>query len=201
MCGYTTQWQINYRLYSTHSNYLPGIYEVVFNLLLWIPCMFYHRTWQLACTCAKRLHVDMLPCRVNSYFVHSIMFINNIILGQTHTTALHSRFANYAPNTRVLISQGSRINFAAHENTKVRPPYWSSIRTLWGLLWNVSLFPLATQLPEMHPARLWYSILTSFNTILIPWLLVLFSLDVLHTLWMHACRQKFGEVKSCRERF
>ena len=42
-------------------------------------------------------------------FVHSIMFINNIIVGQTHTTALHSRFANYAPNTRVLTSQGSWI--------------------------------------------------------------------------------------------
>ena len=53
--------------------------------------------------------VHMLPCRVNSYFVHSIVFINNNILGQTHTTALHSRFTNCAANTRVLTSQGSWI--------------------------------------------------------------------------------------------
>ena len=69
----------------------------------------------------------MLPYRVNSYFVY-IIFVNNIILGQTHTTTLHSRFANYVPNTRVLISKGSWIEilnsfFAAYENTKLRPPY------------------------------------------------------------------------------
>ena len=58
---------------------------------------------------AKCQHVHMLPCRVNSYFVHSIVFINNSILGQMHTTALHSRFTNCAPNTRVLTSQGSWI--------------------------------------------------------------------------------------------
>ena len=71
----------------------------VFNLLLRILCTFYHRTWhasrstsdpwshmQNVCMC------KMLPCRVNSYFVHSIMFINNSIHGQTHTTAMHSSF-------------------------------------------------------------------------------------------------------------
>ena len=39
-------------------------------------------------------------------------------------------------------------------------------------------FPLATKLPEMHPFS---DILTSFNAILIPCLLVLFSPDVLYT--------------------
>ena len=96
-------------LRSTPSNYLPGIYEVMFDLLLGILCMFHHWTWQLTCTCAKRLNVHMLPCWVTSYFVHSITFINNIILGQTHTKPLHSRFANYALNTRMLISHGSWI--------------------------------------------------------------------------------------------
>ena len=38
--GYTTQWQINYPLYSTPSNYLPGTHEVVLNLPLWILWMF-----------------------------------------------------------------------------------------------------------------------------------------------------------------
>ena len=51
-------------------------------------------------------------------------------------------------------------------------------------------FSLATQLPGMHP----------FSDILISCLLVPFSLDVLHTVRMHAYRQKFGEVKSRRER-
>ena len=126
---------------------------------------------------AKCLHVHMLPCRVNSYFVHSIVFINNSIHGQTHTTALHSRFTNCAPNPTVLTSQGSWIEIDFH--------------CCWRLLWNVSLFP-----PSYTAARnaslFWYSILTSFNTILIPCLHVLLSLHVLHTLWMHACRQKFG---------
>ena len=44
-------------------------------------------------------------------------------------------------------------------------------------------FPLTTQLPEMHP----YSILTSFNTIQIPCLLVLFSIDMMH---MHAVENR-----------
>ena len=61
---------------------------------------------------ARCLHVHMLPCRVNfylvnSYFVHSIVFINNSILRQTHTTALHSWCTNCSPNTRVLTTQGS----------------------------------------------------------------------------------------------
>ena len=42
-------------------------------------------------------------------------------------------------------------------------------------------FPLATKLPEMHPFSDIQYVLTSFNTILIPCLLVLFSPDVLHT--------------------
>ena len=118
--------------------------------------MFYHRTWQLACTSAKRLHVHMLPCRVNSYFVHSIMFINNIILRQTHTTALHSRLANYAPNTRVLISRGSWIeinqafllptrtqNLGLHTDHQIICCEGCSEMSLY--------CPLATQLPEMHP--------------------------------------------------
>ena len=50
-------------------------------------------------------------------------------------------------------------------------------------------FPLATQLPEMH---LFSDIEYRFYTILIPCLLVLYYLDVLHAIGMHACRQKFG---------
>ena len=144
---------------SPTSNYLPGTYEAVFNLLLWILCMFYHQTWQLGCTHAKCLHVHMLPCRVNSYFVHSIMFINNIIVGQTHTTALHSRFANYAPNTRVLTSQGSWIEIENIIHTFLLPmrtqnlglhPDHQLIRCEGCSEMSVC-FLLATQLPEMHP--------------------------------------------------
>ena len=54
---------------------------------------------------AKYLHVHMLPCRVNSSPL--IVFINNSILDQIHTTSLHSRRTNCAPNTRVLTTQGS----------------------------------------------------------------------------------------------
>ena len=39
------------------------------------------------------------------------------------------------------------------------------------------------------------------NTILIPRLLVLFSLVVLHTLWIHACMQKFGDFKFSEVKF
>ena len=89
---------------------------------------------------AKCQHVHMLPCRVNSYFVHSIMSINNSILGQTHTTALHTRFTNCAPNTRVLTSQGSCI--------EIIQAFFSA----GGGCSEMSVcFPLTTQLPEMHP--------------------------------------------------
>ena len=63
---------------------------------------------------------------------------------QMHTTALHSRFTNCAPNTRVLASQDSWIEI---ENI---------IQAFSGCAaggcseMSVS-FPLATQLPEMHP--------------------------------------------------
>ena len=83
----------------------------------------------------------------------------NIILGQTHTTTLHSRFANYAPNTRVLTSQGSWLeiesiiqafllptrtqNLGLHTDHQLtRCEGWSEMSVC---------FPLATQLPEMHP--------------------------------------------------
>ena len=51
-------------------------------------------------------------------------------------------------------------------------------------------FLLATQLLKMHPFLLFNTNLV--NIILIPCLLVLFSLDV---LLVHACIQKFGEVE------
>ena len=93
-----------------------------------------------------------------------------------HTTALHSRFTNCAPNARVLTSQGSWIEIENIIQAFLLPE----------AALKISLFPgLATQLPEMHPFSDIFSILSSFNTtlsILIPCLLVLFSLDVLHTL-------------------
>ena len=86
------------------------------------------------------------------------MFIYNIILGQTHTTALHSRFANYAPNTTVLTSQGwieidsiiqafllpmRTQNLGLHtDHQLIRCEGCSEMSVC---------FPLATQLPEMHP--------------------------------------------------
>ena len=94
----------------------------------------------IACT-VLCLHVHMLPCRVNSCFVHSIMFINNSILGQTHTTALHSRFTNCAPNTRVLTSPGSWV-----EN--IIQAFFSAAG---GCSETSVCFPLGTQLAEMHP--------------------------------------------------
>ena len=52
-------------------------------------------------------------------------------------------------------------------------------------------FLLATQLLKMHPFLL-FNTTDLVNIILIPCLLVLFSLDV---LLVHACIQKFGEVE------
>ena len=143
--------------------------------------------------CAHMLHVDMLHVGIRALrliylftlslvkAVHAIELaslarpfpscstdrfqcLHNSILGQTHTVALHSRFTNCAPNTRVLTSQGS----------------WTEIENIIQAFFSAAggcsemsvCFPLATKLPEMYP---FYSILTSFNTILIPCLLVLFS--------------------------
>ena len=55
-------------------------------------------------------------------------------------TALHSRFTNCAPNTRVLTSQGSSI--------EILQAFFSAA----GGCSEMSVcFPLATKLPEMHP--------------------------------------------------
>ena len=67
----------------------------------------------------------------------------NSILGQTHTAALHSRFTNCAPNTRVLTSQGSWIEIENIIQAFFSAPGGCSEMSV--------CFPLATKLPEMHP--------------------------------------------------
>ena len=94
----------------------------------------------------------------NSYFIHSI--------------------------SQGIMDRNRKYDFVAHEN--IAPPYRSSlIQVQWGLLWNVRLFP-----PNCTAARnvsfFWYLIQTSFNTIVIPCLLVLFSCDVL-AYCLNAC--------------
>ena len=85
---------------------------------------------------------------------------------------------------------------------------WKTVfNKLWPYMLNTrkyldqcNLLPLGlTKLPEVYP----FSIIQYWppNTILVPRLLVLFSLGVLHTPWMHACMQKFGDVKFSEVKF
>ena len=134
-----------------------------------------------------------------------------------HTAALHSRFTNCAPNTRALTSQGSRIEilqpfFGAgggcsemsvcfplatklpemHPFSREAPGACAPPPSFINCYINCSphstcSFRLCPPNQKVFPKPL---ILTSFNTILIPCLLVLFSPDV---------RQQLGEVKSRRE--
>ena len=189
MCGYTTQWQINYPLNSTPSNYLPGTYEAVFNLLLWIPALYVLSSNMVA---IARMHTCKMFACVHAVMQSQLLFcpLHHVHKQYYTRTNAHHSIGQHAGlliictkyksvyQSRIMDRNNSSL-FAAHENTKLRPP---SINTLWGLLWNVSLFP-----PSYTAARnaslLWYSILTSFNTILIPCLLALFSLD--HSL--NAC--------------
>ena len=93
---------------------------------------------------------------------------------------------------KLLIPRASELNLVmyklAHE------------KKIYGFTLNLDFNPLSTRfnLTKFLPTKL--MIQTSFNTILIPCLSVFFSLDVLHTLRMYACRQKFSRVKSRRER-
>ena len=65
---------------------------------------------------------------------------HNSILGQTHTAALHSRFTNCTPNTRV---DQSRLM-----DRNIIQAFFSAA----GGCSEMSVcFPLATKLPEMHP--------------------------------------------------
>ena len=80
----------------------------------------------------------LFPSRSTDHF----QCLHNSILGQTHTAALHSRFTNCAPNTRVLTSQGSWI-----EIENIIQAFFSAA----GGCSEMSVcIPLATKLPEMH---------------------------------------------------
>ena len=92
----------------------------------------------------KAVHAIELPSLAfPSHSTDRFQCLHNSILGQTHTAALHSRFTNCAPNTRVLTSQGSWI-----EIENIIQAFFSAA----GGCSEMSVcFPLATNLPEMHP--------------------------------------------------
>ena len=91
----------------------------------------------------------------------------------------HCMYEYCAPNTRVLTSQGSWIEI---ENI-----IQAFLSAAGGCSEMSVCFPLSIYTPARNASIFWYSILTSFNTILIPCLLVLFSLNVLHSYSLNAC--------------
>ena len=155
----------------------------------------------------------LLPDFISQLFFHGCMIKSGSDLGmrlsdvgkirrKTHGTAVlgtvqihnwSTRHRNKARQWSLAVYSGFAMQLINHlmdesflpQRTGIcRPQYW------YACCMKPEIHPSHTELPEMHPFSITHYWL--FIIILIPCLLVLFSLDVLRTIW---CAGLYAEIR------